>query len=52
MAECKECGKSLQAWKALSGSCGDCRSSTYQKNKPPLKQNLNDDQQELVYQEL
>ena len=52
MAECKECGKSIQAWEALGGSCGDCRSSAYQKNKPPLKQNLNEAQQELADQEL
>ena len=52
MAECKECGKSIQALEALGGSCGDCRSSTYQKNKPRLKQNLNDAQKELADQEL
>ena len=36
----------------MGGSCGDCRSSAFQKNKPPLKQNLNEAERELVDQKL
>ena len=52
MAKCKECSKPIKAWEALGGACGNCRNSAYLKNKPRLKQNLNEAERELAQQEI